>query len=173
MKNMYKIMAIFLAGLAFSPVSNAATISWQPTNTDVNYVYQTLAGYSLALFDVEDFDASQAFPLQLNTGTGADSIAVAEDGADYSATSLVTGNTISLFADNQFVLAMTDGNSWFEPLSWFELAPNSNIYNISFASGSVTAIDVKPAVVPLPASLLLLGSGILALFGFVRSKAEV
>ncbi|MDT8281590.1 MAG: hypothetical protein RQ982_02125 [Gammaproteobacteria bacterium] len=171
MKNMFKILAILIVWLAFSPATNAAMVSWQPTNTDVNYVYNTVAGYSLALFDVDDFDTSQAFPLMLNTGTGADSITIIEDGSAYKATSLVTTNSISLLADNQFVLAITDGNSWFEPLSWFELAADSNIYNVSFAFGSVTAIDVSPAVVPLPASLLLFGSGILALFGFVRNKA--
>jgi len=171
MKNIYKIMALFAAIVASSTTANAAVIAWQPTNADVNYVYNTVAGYSLALFDVEDFDTLQASPLMLNTGTGADSISIDASGSDYSATSLVTGNNISLFGDNEFVLALTDGSDWFEPLSWFEIAPGSNIYSISFAYATVTAIDTAPAAVPVPAAAVLFGSGMLAVFGFARKRA--
>jgi len=168
----YKIMVVLLACLVFSS-ARAALVSWQPTDADVNYIYTTVAGYSLALFDVDDFNGLQTAPLMLNTAASADSILIAASGANFNAVSLVTNNSISLFNDDQFVLAITDGVDWFEPLSWFELAPNSNIYNINFAFGSVTSFDARPAVVPAPAAVWLFGSGLLAVFGVVRRKIRV
>ena len=151
---------------------HAASIIWQPTDADVNYIYTTAPGYSLALFDVGDFDGSRSAPLLLNTATTADSISIsaASSAADFNATSQVTNNSITLFDDNQFVIAITDGTDWFEPLSWHELAPDSNIYNINFAFASVTSIDARPAVVPVPAAVWLFGSGLLAMFGMVKLK---
>lgn len=168
----YKFILVLLALQIFSP-AQAALISWQPTNADVNYIYTTAPGYSLALFDVDDFDSLQLNPLLLNTASVADSIAITASGTDFNATSLVTTNSITLFNDNQFVLAITDGVGWFDALSWFELAPNSNIYNVSFASASLTSFDAVPAVVPVPASIWLFGSGLVALVGGLRRKAQV
>jgi len=166
----FKILVLLVTTLVFAP-AHAALVSWQPTNPDVNYVYTVAPGYSLALFDVEDFDGLQLSPLLLNTESSADSIAITAADANFTATSLVTANSITLFDDDQFVLAITDGVDWFEPLSSFELAPGSNIYNISFAFASVTSFDARPAVVPAPAASWLFGSGLLALFGLVRSRA--
>lgn len=169
----YKMMFVLLACQAFFPV-HAALLAWQPTDADVNYIYTTAPGYSLALFDVSDFDGSRSAPLLLNTATSADSISITASSAiDFSASSLVTNSSITLFNDNQFVLAITDGTDWFEPLSWFELAPNSNIYNINFAFASVTSIDAAPAVVPAPAAVWLFGSGLLGLFALLRRKVQV
>jgi len=166
----FKILVVLLTSLAFSP-AHAALVSWQPTNPDVNYVYTTAPGYSLALFDVEDFDGLQLNPLLLNTNASADSIAITAADVNFTATSLVTANSITLFNDDQFVLAITDGVDWLESLSSFELAPGSNIYNINFAFASVTSFDARPAAVPAPAASWLFGSGLLAFFGLLRSKA--
>jgi len=168
----YKMLVILLAAQLFVPV-HAAMVSWQPTNDDVNYVYTIAPGYSLALFDVDDFDGLQLKPLLLNTATTADSITIAAAAANFKATSLVTSNSITLFNDDQFVLAITDGIDWIESLSSFELAPNSNIYNINFAFASVTSFDARPAVVPAPAAIWLFGPGLLALFGVLRRQAQV
>ncbi len=172
----YKMILVLLACQAFFPV-HAALVAWQPTDADVNYIYTTAPGYSLVLFDLSDFDGSRSAPLLLNAATAADSISIIASTtgstANFAATSLVTNNSITLFNDNQFVLAITDGTDWFEPLSWFELAPNSNIYNINFAFASVTSIDAAPAVVPAPAAVWLFGSGLLGLFTMLRRKAQV
>lgn len=168
----YKVMVVLLACLVFSS-ARAALVSWQPTDADVNYIYTTVAGYSLALFDVDDFNGLQLNPLMLNTAAAADSISISANTVNFNATSLVTNNSITLFNDDQFVLAITDGANWFEPLSWFELAANSNIYNINFAFASVTSFDAAPAVVPAPAAVWLFGSGLLAVFAVVRHKVRV
>lgn len=166
-----------LAGLScvitsfFAVSANAALVSWVPTNADVNFLYSTVSGYNLGIFDVDDFDTTQSNALMLNTGASVDTIAItASTGTDYTATSNVTGNSITLFNDNQFVLAITDGTSWFEPLSWFETAAGSNIYNITFTNGIVTSVDAAPAVVPAPAAVWLFGAGLLSLAGVARRK---
>lgn len=165
------MLFILLVTMIFAP-AHAAVVSWQPTNLDVNYIYTVAPGYSLALFDVDDFDGLQLNPLLLNTVTTVDSIAITAVNANFKATSLVTSNSITLFNDDQFVFAITDGVSWSESLSLFELAPNSNIYNVNFAFASVTSFDARPAVVPAPAAAWLFGSGLLALFGVLRSKVR-
>ncbi len=167
----FKMMFVLLTCQIFFPV-HAALLEWQPTDTDVNYIYTTAPGYSLALFDVSDFDGSRSAPLLLNAATTSDSILITASATNFSASSLVTNNSITLFDNDRFVLAITDGVDWFELLSWFELAPDSNIYNINFAFGSVTSIDAVPVVVPAPAAAWLFGSGLLGLFGVLRFKTR-
>ena len=152
---------------------DAATIVWEPSDGDVNFVYTTVAGFNLGLFDVDDFDTAQANPLMLNTSVGADTVDIVAAGIDFSATSSVTGNTTTLFNDNQFVLAITDGVSWFEPVSFFEVAAGSNIFEVTFSNGIVTSIDAVPTVIPVPAAVWLFGSGLIGLAGLagVRRKA--
>ena len=152
---------------------DAATIVWEPTDGDVNFVYTTVAGFVLGLFDVDDFDNTQANPLMLNTSVGADTIDIVAAGTDFSATSSVTGNSTTLFNDNQFVLAITDGVSWFEPISFFEIVAGSNIFEVTFPNGIVTSIDAVPTVIPVPAAAWLFGSGLLGLVGVARRRARV
>ena len=149
---------------------NAALVYWEPTDGDVNFVYSSVEGYDFGVFDVDDFDTSQSNALMLFTGAGADTVEIQASGANFSATSTVTGNNITLFDDDQFVLAITDGIDWFEPLSWFEISPGSNIYEITFSNGLVTSIDAVPTLVPVPAAVWLFGSGLIGLIGIARRK---
>lgn len=164
-----KFLPAIMVGLA-STSANAAMVYWEPTNADVNYVDATAAGFSLAMFDVDDFDGLQAAPLVLNPG--ADTIAISANGSNFDATSTVTANSTVLFNDAQFVLAMGDGVSWFEPVSWFEQAPGSNIYNITFSNSVVLSIDATPTLVPVPAAVWLFGSGLIGLVGVARRKTS-
>jgi len=155
-----------------SAAANAAMINWTPTNKDVNFIYTTVSGFSLAMFDVNDFDTSKSNPLLLNTSSNVDTISIAPStGTDYTAASSVTSNAITLFNDNQFVLALTDGTNWYEPTVWFEVAANSNIYNITFSNGTVTSIDAVPSAVPVPAAVILFVSGLLGMSRFAKLKA--
>ena len=169
MMKSYQVLFALMVGLA-STSASAATVYWEPTDGDVNFSYTTVAGYDLGLFDVDDFDAAQANPLMFNTTATVDTIDIVADGFDFTATSSVTSNSITLFNDNQFVVALTDGIDWFEPLSWFEVAPNSNIFDITFSNGSVLSIDATPTVVPIPAAVWLFGSGLIGLVGVARRK---
>jgi len=159
-------MALGMASLS----AHAVTVYWEPTDGDVNFTYDTVAGYSLGIFDVDDFDGLQANPLMLNTGAGADTINFVAAGSNFSATSTVTSNVTTLYNDSQFVIALTDNTDWFEPVSWYELASGSNLYDITFSNGSVLSIDATPTVVPIPAAVWLFGSGLIGLLGFARRK---
>lgn len=166
----FKVSVALVVGLV-STYANAATVFWEPTNADANFSYSTVAGYDLGLFDVDDFDNLRANALMLNVDASVDTISItATTSGNFTATSSVTNNSITLFNDNQFVLAITDGIDWFEPLFWFEVAPNSNIYDITFSNGSVLSIDATPTVVPVPAAVWLFGSGLLGLVGIARRK---
>lgn len=164
-----------LIGLSFvmaslvSVSANAAVVYWEPTNLDVNYSYSTDVGFSMAMFDVDDFDGLKLNQLDLNPA--ADTIEIlAAGGGDYSATSTVTASSITLFNDNQFVVALTDGTDWFEPVSWTQVVPNTNIYDITFANGTVLSIDAVPTLVPVPAAVWLFGTGLLGLVGVARRR---
>ena len=161
--------------LCFASMSaNAAVVYWEPTDGDVNYSYTLDPNYSLAMFDVDNFDTTKNLPLYVNGGadSGADTVDILAAGSDFTATSVVSSNSITLFNDAQFVIALTDNSgSWFEPVSWIEAAPGTNIYNVTFDNGSVLSIDAVPTVVPVPAAAWLFGSGLLGLFGMARKKA--
>jgi len=160
--------------LCLVPMSaNAATVYWEPTDGDVNYSYTLDTSYSLAMFDLGDFDATKASPLLINGGavSGADTVDILAAGINFTATSVVSSNSITLFDDAQFVIAVTDNiGNWFEPTSWVESSPGTNIYNVTFTNGAVLSIDATPTVVPVPAAVWLFGSGLLGLIGIARRK---
>jgi len=169
--NFLKLVSV-TAILGCSANLQAATVYWEPTDGDVNFTYTTAAGYSLGIFDVDNFDTAQDNPLLLNTAASADTVVITSTGANFTATSTVTTNFITLFDDSQFVIALRDdiSSDWYEPISWFELAPNSNIYDITFSNGSVISIDATPTVVPVPAAVWLFGTGLMGLVGIARRR---
>jgi hypothetical protein len=173
MMKLAKFLGILFIGLV-STSAHAAFVYWEPTDGDVNFTYTTASGYSLGIFDVGDFDASQNNPLMLNMSASADTILIVADGLNFNATSSVTSSSITLFDDNQFVIALREdiSNDWFEPISWFEISPNSNIYDITFSNGSVISIDATPTVIPVPAAVWLFGSGLIGLAGFIRRRRK-
>jgi hypothetical protein len=178
MLNHGKLVTALLMGLMSLSV-NAASVIWTPTNTDVNYISLSLdSGYSLAMFDVDDFDASKVDPLMVNEGneTGGDTILFNTAGSNYTATSTkpdeFSGDSITLLNDNEFVIALTDNlGSWFEPTGWTE--DPLNVYQVTFDNGSVVSVDAVPTVIPVPPAVWLFGSGLIGLVGIARRKNSV
>lgn len=171
-----KILCACALSLA-SVAANAAVVRWTPTDGDINFSFTLATGSSLAIFDVEDFDGSKSSPLLINNGlnTGVDTVDIDPAGSDYTATSVVSSGSITLFNDDQFVVVTKDtSGTWFEPIDWFVAAPNTNIYNIIFANGAVLQIDAvasnPPGEIPVPAAVWLFGSGLLGLVGVARRK---
>ena len=172
-----KILCACVLSLA-SVAANAAIVHWTPTDGDVNFSYTLATGSSLAIFDLDDFDGSKSDPLLVNNGlnTGVDTVDIdLAAGSDYTATSVVSTDSITLFNDNEFVVVTTDtSGTWYEPIDWFVAAPNTNIYNIIFANGAVLQIDAVasnlPSEIPVPAAVWLFGSGLLGLAGVARRK---
>jgi hypothetical protein len=172
-----KILCACVLSLA-SVAANAAIVHWTPTDGDVNFSFTLATGSSLAIFDLDDFDGSKSDPLLVNNGlnTGVDTVDIdLAAGSDYTATSVVSTDSITLFNDNEFVVVTTDtSGTWYEPIDWFVAAPNTNIYNIIFANGAVLQIDAvasnPPSEIPVPAAVWLFGSGLLGLAGVARRK---
>jgi hypothetical protein len=172
-----KILCACVLSLA-SVAANAAIVHWTPTDGDVNFSFTLATGSSLAIFDLDDFDGSKSDPLLVNNGlnTGVDTVDIdLAAGSDYTATSVVSSGSITLFNDNEFVVVTTDtSGTWYEPIDWFVAAPNTNIYNIIFANGAVLQIDAvasnPPSEIPVPAAVWLFGSGLLGLVGVARRK---
>ena len=122
------------------------------------------------MFDVDDFDGSQLNALIINSA--GDTVEIVASSGNFIATSTVTTNSITLINDNQFVIALREDISgeWFEPVSWAEIVPNSNLYDITFSNGMVLSIDAVPTVVPVPAAVWLFGTGLLGLVRVARRK---
>lgn len=152
-----------------STTANAAVVYWTTTDGNVNLNYSNLdSGYSLSLFDVDDFDGAQADPLTTDA-SGTDQVDFAPSGSDYTATSVGTNDSITLFGDDQFVIAVTnDMSTWLEPQSWTDMG--GGFYDITFANGMVLSVDAVPHVVPVPPAVWLFGSGLLGLVGIARRK---
>lgn len=158
------VMASFLPAHA---ATTSATVWWQPTANAVNFMNVTAPGYSLAMFDVDDFNSTQSNALELNPLVDTIEFA-AGGGSDFTVTSTVSNNSITLFDDNNFVLSIYDGSNWIEPELWFEFMPGSNIYSVSFTDSVAFMTNVSP--VPLPAALWLFGSGLIGLVAIARRK---
>ena len=172
-----RVLSTFVLCLA-SVSANAAVVHWTPTDGDVNFSFTLATGSSLAIFDLDDFDGPKSSPLPVGNGlnTGVDTIdIVPAAGSNFTATSVVSSGSITLFNDNEFVVATTDtSGTWFEPIDWYVAAPNTNIYNIICANGAVLQIDAvasnPPSEIPVPAAVWLFGSGLLGLVGVARRK---
>ena len=152
-------------GIFAVPVAHAATVVWVPTDGDVNFVAATVtdpANDKFAMFDVADFDSLMSSPLYLAI-TGDVVPIVGPVGGNYTATNL-NMDSITLYDDNEFVLALYDGSSWTEPIHWASIGGSSTMYNVTFADGSIYQIDVSPIVpsagIPEPLSVLLVGSAV-------------
>lgn len=172
---MTKLLLGTVLALATS-VASAATIIWTPTDSDINYSFD--AGTSsddnlYALFDVTDFDGAQANALVLNKP--ADTITFTANGFNFDLTSDVTPNTTTLFGNNEFVIAtsLDNGISWSDTFTTYELVANTNLYNLTFETGTVLSIDAIPEIqaVPVPAAAWLFGTGLIGIVGIARRKS--
>lgn len=172
---MTKLLLGTVLALATS-VASAATVIWTPTDGDINYSFDAGTAFDnnlYALFDVADFDGAQANALVLNKP--ADTINFVANGSDFNLTSAVTPNTTTLFGDNEFVIAtsLDNGISWSDAFSTYELVANTNMYNLTFSTGTVLSIDAAPEVqaVPVPAAAWLFGTGLIGIVGVARRKS--
>ena len=170
---MTKLLLGTVLALATS-VASAAAVIWTPTDNDVNYVFDAGTAFDTnlyALFDVADFDGAKANALVLNKP--ADTITFAANGSDFDLTSVATPNTTTLFGDNEFVIAtsLDNGSSWTDAFSTYELVANTNLYNLTFSTGTVLSIDAAPQVVPVPAAVWLFGTGLIGMVGVARRKS--
>jgi hypothetical protein len=167
MKKIVFILTACFISLAFVVPMQAATI-WFPTESgqvDVNFIID--GTFPLALFD--DDDTGYESPLLLNKP--GDTIAFKQLNGDWEVESTETSNSITLTNSFNFVVALDLGgeDGWVGNTGYEKKA--FGVYNVLWSEqveAQMALIDAQP--VPLPASVLLLGAGLLGIIGIRRRK---
>ena len=141
---------------------NATTI-FAPTDGTVNFLFGDLLGGTLAMFDDNDLNYTGAF-LNIDVPSVV-SIDADGFGGNYIATD--SNGTLNLSDSDQFILGLNVGGAWLTDSGVVSLGANA--YTVSFNNGgSVVEVDVQ--VVPVPAAVWLMGSGLLGLLGLSRKN---
>ncbi len=170
----FGLMLIF--AVAFSAQANTIWIPTESGKIDVNYAWGS--DITFAIFDdsadindpmADKLIVSDPSPIVLPGLTiYADTIGFTPNGSDWDLQSTETGNTLTLTDSFQFQLALFDGSTWIEP-TYHKVADGQ--YAIEWPQNlTVLQVDAKP--VPIPPTVLILGSGILSLvgIGYKRKK---
>ena len=182
--------AILITSVSFIPISVEAATIWAPTNEDTDFIQLNFGGPgpgsgistnggTLALFDDDTGLAGPSLEIGQNGGhvVFADN-GVGSCGAEVIDVTNSSGGSITLSNDANFVLGISwnGGADYFGDTGW-SLQSSPDTYLIVFdgidpgqnrISGSTLAVDLAP--IPLPASVWLLGSGLIGLAGMARRK---
>lgn len=163
-----KVLLGCLGALLMSGQVNAATV-FTPTDGDVNFLFGSIGGGILGMFDDSDQGYSGS-----NLVVDVPGIVVIggpfNPANDHLATNL--NGSLTLTGSNQFILGLNIGGTWLSDTSVVNVGANS--YQVSFDNaGTVLTVDVQvvPPVVPVPAALWLFGSGLIGLVGVARRRA--
>ena len=149
---------------------DAATI-FAPTDGDVNFIFATLGGGTLAMFD--DTDQNYLGPnLTISAPEIVGFTGPVNGNSDFIATGI--NGSLNLIGSDQFILGLdTGGGNW---LADSAVVPvGGNAFQVSFGNaGTLVTVDVRITPrIPVPAAVWLFGSGLLGLVGVARRKALV
>jgi hypothetical protein len=152
--------------LAVCGSAHAATI-FAPTDGDLNFMFGSLGGGTLAMFD----DSDQSY-LGLNLVVDVPGIVgIAGPFANNDHIASNTNGSLTLTGSDQFILGLNIGGNWLADTSVVSIGANA--YQVSFDNaGTLVQVDVRIVAppVPVPAAVWLFGSGLLGLVGIARRK---
>ena len=155
-----------LLGLAFlaSGTANAATV-FAPTDGDVNFLFATLGGGTLAMFDDTD-QLYQGLNLTISTPEIVGFTGPVNANSDYIATGL--NGSLNLIGSDQFILGLDiGGGNWISDTA--VVSVGANAFQVSFDNnGTLVTVDVQ--IIPVPPAVWLFGSGLLGLVGIARRR---
>ena len=164
-KTVYALMGV-VSILTVGKV-NAATI-FAPTDGDVNFLFASLGGGTLAMFDDTD-QLYQGLNLTISAPEIVGFTGPVNANNDFFATG--TNGTLDLIGSDQFILGLdTGGGNWISDTA--VVSVGANAFQVSFDNnGTLVTVDVQ--IIPVPAAVWLFGSGLLGLVGVARRKALV
>ncbi|OPX19259.1 MAG: hypothetical protein BZ151_10220 [Desulfobacca sp. 4484_104] len=175
---MKKILTTLLAVLLIVCAAGFAQATyWVPTESgeiDVNYLTYTGSGTYAIFDDSSNLDGSDS---HLVLSSSADTIYFVQNGSNWDLNSTTTGNNLTLSNSATFQVAwMPAGEtSWYIDTSYTYLSPG--VYQLNWTgvdrpsqSSSIVQIDAEPSSVPIPASAVILFTGLLGLFGVRRIR---
>jgi len=161
--------------MAQASVSNADPYSgaWLPNDPTDFFAVEFSAGPdagSFSMYDWGDTDSSLEI-FSLSSTTGSQSVHFTQNTGTWYAGLSLGATTLDLGSDLEFGFFFGDGTSS-SPYYEYDLVviEAGEVYQLSHASSDISVLTSDVAPVPIPASVLLLGSGLVGLIGFGKRR---
>jgi hypothetical protein len=166
-----KVLFALVCGILLCGYSAVqAAIIWDPTNDSVNFfTLLDISTVDVAIFD-DNYSSNSDAHLNIIWSTTPYGISTAKLEFNAANNSVSNGfDEISLTDNNWYWLAISfdGGLNWQEPAAAFDLKNDQYLLTLTSDSDDFI-IQIDSQIVPIPAPVLLFGSGLIGLVAFRR-----